>query len=172
MGVFKLVEYKPGSSGYEATGKTFSFEPLPKLVKKDVKLELRVRNHGLRWFKLVRFRNRLTETYDISGRTSVYKILELQHFLKRQGRDAKVKFKIQTDIDALKVMKESWVENNVIKPENPTLAGSGSPWLSDNFFIIKDFKTNIPSGKTLGTFDANDKTLCVDYTLKLELVEE
>jgi len=160
MGVFELVEYQNGT----ATGNVYSFSPLPKRVKKQVKLDLRVRNHGLRWFKLVRFRNRLTELYTITGQTSVYKALLLQHFEKRQSRNKKVKFRIRTDIDALKVMKED--------SDSPTLAGSGSPWLSDNYFTIVSLDLDIPSGKILGTFSESDNTICVNYSLKLELVEE
>jgi len=159
MGTFALVEYQGGT----ATGKVFTFSRLPKRVKKDVKLDLRIRNHGLKWFKLVRFRNRLTETYTLNGQCTVYEALLLQHYLKRQSRNKQVKFRIKTDVDALKIMKED--------SDTATLAGSGSPWVSDNYFVIASLNFDIPSGKPLGTFNENDSQLCINYTLTLEMVE-
>ena len=62
-----------------------------------------------------------------------------------------------------------------IRDRSPTLAGSGDPWTSTNYFVIASLNFDIPSGKPLGTFDPNiepEKDLiCINYTLTLEMVE-
>lgn len=143
MASLKMREYLWTGSSYQDQGITYTWNPLPKSVSKEVEVQKRVMHRGRKKLKKYKYRIRETMTFTLSGSCPSEAKAESTDLTRRKIEwlsKRNSKFKIIIDEDTLEIFKSP-------SPENL--------YNNENLFVVfKDVKFTLTEGK-IGWYDYN-----------------